>query len=362
MSIDDRMADIARALRAGESVSETPRTIISWYNAQRRGSWITFNIKSRMDLVGIFTEPDFESAYIDERVNFCLRTPTSDSDADAVGLIEQVGVGTEASVLAEALVSTRTGDPVPRLRMLPAANRVPVSVRPDASIAEAVTKMLAHDFSQLPIMQNERSVRGMISWRSLGQAAALDVNPSRCAEASESPTILPADTPLLQAVEVIAREQVVLVSNGRTDSLIRGVVTTSDLSVQFKILAEPFLMLGEIENQIRILLGGRFTAAELKAVRSSADAGRDVEDLSDLSFGEYLRLMQNPAHWQRLGLKLDRSVLVERLDRVREIRNDVMHFDPDGLTAEDVDVLRDVVKLLQIVTTANRRGAEPTTG
>ena len=34
------------------------------------------------------------------------------------------------------------------------------------------------------------------------------------------------------------------------------------------------------------------------------------------------------------------TALTKRLDEVRRIRNDVMHFDPDGIAEKDLDTLR----------------------
>jgi len=46
-------------------------------------------------------------------------------------------------------------------------------------------------------------------------------------------------------------------------------------------------------------------------------------------------------------LGVDRVVFGKGLDEVRRIRNDVMHFDPDGLSDEDLATLRRFVQFLQ---------------
>ena len=62
--------------------------------------------------------------------------------------------------------------------------------------------------------------------------------------------------------------------------------------------------------------------------------------MDDLTFGSYVRIAENPENWERLDLNLDRKAFIGRLDEVREIRNAVMHFDPDGLTPEQVETLK----------------------
>ena len=38
---------------------------------------------------------------------------------------------------------------------------------------------------------------------------------------------------------------------------------------------------------------------------------------------------------------------LKRLEKIREIRNDVMHFDPDGLEDEDLNTLREFAQFLK---------------
>jgi hypothetical protein len=62
---------------------------------------------------------------------------------------------------------------------------------------------------------------------------------------------------------------------------------------------------------------------------------------------EYKRLLEDPKNWAFLRLELDRSYFIGLLDKLRETRNDVMHFDPDGIEDEALLVLRDFVKFLR---------------
>ena len=131
------------------------------------------------------------------------------------------------------------------------------------------------------------------------------------------------------------------------DRKIVGIITTSDLSLQFQQLSEPFLLLGEIENHIRRLISERFSPEQLASAKDPQDVARSVDSASDLTFGEYKRLLEDPSKWKMLNLELDRSVFIGLLDKLRETRNDVMHFDPDGIEDEALIVLRDFVKFLR---------------
>lgn len=155
-----------------------------------------------------------------------------------------------------------------------------------------------------------------------------------------------ADTSLFAAIGAIVENQYVLVRD--RENRISGIVTTSDLSLQFQQLAEPFLLLGEIENHLRRLIDGKFTADEVRAVRDPGDE-RVVQSVADLTFGEYQRMLEHPDRWSKLRLNIERASFIQQLDRVREIRNEVMHFDPDVTADEELLTLRRFVRFLQML-------------
>ena len=59
-------------------------------------------------------------------------------------------------------------------------------------------------------------------------------------------------SPPFSAITTISSHDYVLVQAG--DRSISGIVTANDFNVQFRILAEPFLLVGEIENGVRRML------------------------------------------------------------------------------------------------------------
>ena len=74
-----------------------------------------------------------------------------------------------------------------------------------------------------------------------------------------------------------------------------------------------------------------------------------MESVYDLGFGEYVRLLENPDKWKKLKASLDRQVFIKSLNQVRLVRNDVMHFDPDGITDEQLGKLRQFSSFLDRV-------------
>lgn len=321
-TIDERLASIATLIDKGVAgPTETVRTLLQWFGVQRRGTLVVREIRKSLETNGLVTEPDFESTWIDGEITFVKKSATP----------------------AQQTLS----DPTFRLGRLEAANKEVVSVSPNDSISKVVTLLLTNDFSQMPVMVGSRDVKGVVSWKSIGAKLSLGQPCNVAKDAMETAQVVSDDVSLLDAVDVISKFDYVLVQ--RADKQIGGIVTAGDFSAQFRTMSEPFLLVGEIENGIRHLLHGRFNKKELQAASDPSDTRRSVTSPSDLTFGEYIRLIESESNWTKLGLKIDRVEFVKKLDRVRHIRNDVMHFDPDGLAPDDKKFLSEFAQFLKKV-------------
>ena len=325
----------------GHPHSETVRTLLSWFGAQRRGDLVVNQIRRALKDLQLVTEPDFALAYIDGYIEIKPIEIETNSH-----LLEPENTHNLSSQEPRLVSGGSVPDPVPRIGMLAAANATPISVTRDSEVCEAVTLMLMHDFSQLPVMQNDRNLDGAITWKSIGTSRALNRETSYVRQCMDSKVeVIDFDTPLSMAVNVIAQKDFVLVRS--SEKKITGLVTTSDISLQFGSLSEPFLLLGEIENHIRRLIDGKYSSEALTAVRNPSENERVIENVSNLTFGEYVRLLENPDNWELLGYNLSRTQFIKQLNDVRRIRNEVMHFHPDGISDEDMELLRDTVKFMQ---------------
>ena len=151
--------------------------------------------------------------------------------------------------------------------------------------------------------------------------------------------MIPETTRLFDAIRVVSQRGYVLVRG--PDRTITGMVTEADLTHQLGQFAGPFLFVGEIEGHLRNLVHGKFTLEELQA----ASAGdKPIEGSSDLTFGGFCRLLENTGNWERLNLSVDRVEFIKLLNSVREMRNDLMHFNPDGIGDEHRETLRNVAR------------------
>jgi predicted transcriptional regulator len=241
--------------------------------------------------------------------------------------------------------SKKGNDPIQRIKLLPAANRVPISIPRDAKLSEAITLMMLHNYSQLPVMNSPRNVIGVITWETIGYGIT---NGSKSDNAKDylknEIVILDYEAPILDAVSKIIDNEFALVK--KSDNTISGIVTIADISLQFLNVTEPFLLLEQIENHIRQILDGKFLVEELREFCKIGDTDCKIDFIDDLNFGNYVRIIEKPEHWERLNLSIERSHFITHLDKVREIRNDIMHFDPEGITSEQREDLVKMSKFL----------------
>lgn len=342
-----RLAHIAKRLQNDEPVAPVSvRMLLAWFGQSRRGFWIVKHIRNELKRANLQTTPDFEAVFLDGKISFNLaQSSKATADLDERATIADE---TDATLVTatDSTAVTRASDPTIRISRLAAANKPLVSVKPDALLAEAVTQMLHYDYSQLPVMTSERDVKGVISWNSIGARLSTGVTVNFAREAMDPPVEAPDDVSLFAAIPIVVKHDYLLVRGN--DKKIAGILTSSDLGLQFQQLAEPFLLLGEIENYVRrVISAAAFSIAELSSARDPSDMTRNVKTVEDMSFGEYIRLLQNETNWKKTRLKLDRSIFCNLLDEVRQIRNDVMHFDPDGVDESDLEKLRRLTNMFQ---------------
>lgn len=352
--IRPQLAKVAEDLVSGRAVPPiTTREFLSWFHAQRRGYWVVRDIRKELEQAALQTVPDFESTYIDATIELRQVVAASKRPKRAHRGNSEPPENAEASAIASATSPTSaliSKDPTYRISKLSAANQDVISVKPDASLTECMPKMLLRNFSQLPVMTNDREVKGMISWKTIGAKFALSKSPEHAREVMVPHHEIRASASIFDAIPLVVAHEYVLVRS--EDNRIIGIITATDLSEQFQLLSEPFLLLGEIENLLRSIIGDRFSVEELAAARDPADTSRKVQSPVDLNFGEYVRSLQNPESWKQFGFEIDRVAFCGDLDAIREIRNNVMHFDPEGIVDSELGKLRTFTNFLKQVQNA----------
>ena len=309
----------------------TVRKLVNQFGFERRGSWIVGQIQNLLDQYELETIPNFSTEWIDAAISIRL----------------------DSSKYSDAPITDLT-DATQRIASLPSANlNTPdgtklATVPPDKPLKTATTIMQLRDFSQLPVMPggDKRNVKGIISWKSIGARMVLEAKCDFVQDCMETTVqILPITTPLVEAMSIVTRHECVLVR--REDGTISGIITASDLASQFEISAVPFALTGEIEGHLRRLVHGKFTLEEMRATATGLEGGKQINGASDMTLAGYHSLLGKSEHWDRLELNVDQDKFREHLDRARDIRNNLMHFNPDGLSPDDIGTLHNLARFFE---------------
>ena len=331
----DELLRNAATRAPGDELTLSIRQFIAHWDAQRRGSWVVERIQAALHEYGLVTVPSFENGWID---NTIVIFPTQRARTHA-------GLAETADVTVEEIgpIAQVQGSAAQRFADLPSAGAGVASIGRDDSITKAQSLMIQNDYSQLPVVSG-RELLGAISWESISRARM------HKSEATLRDAIVPAvvvrlDDELLAHVPDIIRKGFVFVQ--RRDRSLGGIVTTTDLSVAFESLAGPFLLVGDVERRLRRIITASFDLTELQAVQAPDGAGRSIASAENMTVGEYIRLLDSPQRWEKLGWEVDRQVFVRSLQAYRELRNEVMHFSPDPLEETKLALVRNLLGWLR---------------
>lgn len=316
------------AAESGSPRRVTKRKLMRQMGAKRRGAWNLRQMQKALDAFGLTTDPHFSTGYIDDYTTIDLAPVPVEDPSDAVAEEEE-----------DEAIERSTGLTVGQL---PSATAGLCHVEVYDDLRRVRSLMLQHDYSQLAVLGEGGELRGAVSWESIALATLL-VNEPTLADATIRATVVDTDEDLLHLLPVVNERGFVIVRN--KEGRLTGLVTTADLGQLFADLAHPYFLLGEIEHRLRAALERRWSIEELFPTGAR---GRAIASFDDLTLGEILYLLRADDRWRELGWPFDQGVFTNSLDAVRRIRNDVMHFRPDPISAEDLRTLQNFRKWLRL--------------
>ena len=363
--IPPQLQQVADDIRSGHRRNANVRTLLSWFNAYRRRKNVVETIRAAMEELGLTTVPDFEEQFFDQRVVFQAladgdetveegnldspeetELPASVEDGASAGDTDD-----KESLFDDETTPEDSGQPVTlrivdeptyQVSHLPTASKQVFSVKPDTTIVAATTEMLYRNFDQMPVMTGPRDVKGIITWKSIGRVRASGKSVERVSDCMEPAHEIALHESMFEAVRLIQRFRCVLVKD--RSQQVCGIVTGYDITRTFNDLAEPFLLIGEIENLTRNLIAANFELKDIQTVQRGGD--KPILSVFDMTFGQYLFLLQPDDNWRKMPLEIDKAFFINKLDEVRQARNDVMHFEPEGVEPDKLKVLREFANFL----------------
>ncbi|WP_162834585.1 DUF4357 domain-containing protein [Amycolatopsis circi] len=335
------LSEISEQLEAGESVSVTVRELLRHWNARSRGTRITRRIEKDLASQGIRTFPHFRDITLDSLVRFAIvdveetSSPTNNSALKMHTLTSSEDENEDSDPPQNGL----------KVGNLASALGGVTSVTRDNTIDQAITLMQIDDFSQLAVLSpNRRNLTGAVTWKSI--AIARHINPNATLrdciiDASE----ISYNQELVDVLGVLRSVGFVFVRNEVNE--VSGIVTAADLANAYGDMATPFFLIGELDKLLRHIVSSHVPFSDVVAL-CDPSGSREIKSFDQLNMGDYERTLQNPDAWNRLNTKLDRALFCKRLEMIREIRNDIMHFNPEDILSNTVEMLRNFLRMIRL--------------
>ena len=239
----------------------------------------------------------------------------------------------------------------------------PICVSKQDSVSKALSLMIEHDYSQLPVVQKQEKAKdmvidtpeGMITNESILRGIRnfkAEIEDLKVRDVMVAASAYSFDDDLFDILDRLKNSNAVLITEdiGLGANLI-GVVTSYDATEYFRNRTEDMMRVEDIELIIKdfILLAyangnGIINEAKLNTVIGWVTAHRGVEEelaFKDLTLSEYTNLLLHKETWSFIEPIFDfkRSSILELLDGIREIRNKLAHFSGE-ITAEQRDKLK----------------------
>lgn len=273
----------------------------------------------------------------------------------------------------------RPGPFGPAWALLP-KDQQPLILEASTPASNAIERMVDNGFSQVPVKDRAGTIIGVFTWQTFGKRV-MDLQATK---------ITPTDLPIREAIEparfidpevYIDTEtdwgNIDYVLVGAPDKLM-GILCISDALGRLNDFAEAFVLLYEIEHEIRDLIHDVYNDEELRDVLETitASANREaiqvvaelkdvieqqgkfpavgkairllrsgisgqLEKLEDFTFAQYRTLICSDGNWPRFEPVFDtrRELMNADFGEINELRNVVFHF-RRAITPKDTDRLR----------------------
>jgi predicted transcriptional regulator len=213
----------------------------------------------------------------------------------------------------------------------------PLKVRHRETVRDALVKMVEHDFSQLPVVDNEGTLTGIISEQTISRqyfhldhsVSLLDLTVDHCQE--EAVTLSVEDANLFEILERLKNSYAIVITSERKPV---GIITDYDTTHFFRDWSEGLIRIQNIELTLRKYIKSVFeTEAALTVALMQVfnvdkkDARRPRKLYEDLSFHDHIQLITHEKCWERFEPFLKpKQLFSSNMEPVNRARNKLAHF------------------------------------
>lgn len=195
----------------------------------------------------------------------------------------------------------------------------PMCIHRDKTIWDALQLMVENDFSQLPVVDSQGKLLGIISeqsivrkYRLIGRSVSLlDLTVDHC---QTTPDVLPPSEDLFKALDLLKNvSAIIIVDNGEPC----GILTDYDTTHFFREVAGGLLLIEDIEVTLRKYIEAAFPEdnpmqAALIHAFGYKDTAKPVVGYNELSFGQHIQLITA----EKIGPSLKEFLNLRRLAEI----------------------------------------------
>jgi len=215
----------------------------------------------------------------------------------------------------------------------------PLCTSASDSVETALSRMIEHDYSQLPVTDSTGRLIGMITNQSIirmvfytgGNISPLVLSVEHCLA---NPAKVEPEMGILDAIDLLDKNSAICVVK---DDIPLAILTYTDINLFFRNLSEGLILVEDIEVTLRLKIEEKFPDPD-KLVEAlahilrhpSTGEPREVNDLSDLSFYETIQFICHKTVWPKFKSIFEhKDIFQQYMHGVREIRNQLVHFRGD---------------------------------
>jgi len=245
----------------------------------------------------------------------------------------------------------------------------PMAIPEDTPAWDALDRMRDANYSQLAVVDGDGRVVGVFSWRSFAvrtldyRGKKVDPCELTVADCIEPAAFIPPDD-YIDTNRATDWGEIDHILVGNPEEL-KGVLTTADVFGRLTDFTEAFVLLYEIELDLRGLIQTVYSEQQLTELfeELSPENAPPIRALHDFAFGHYVQTISNKVRWPDFEpvFKTSRETVNIDLRDINELRNDVFHFRRQIIPRDTDDLRRHRERLRMRMNAYHRRDAIPAT-
>ena len=232
-----------------------------------------------------------------------------------------------------------------------------VSVSKEDTILHALALMLEHDYSQLPVFEDNGEyydVAGMVTYEGIIRGIRnfnTNIESLKARDVMEKAFTCNGGDDLFDILDRLKESSAAIVYESEIPG-IAGIVTSYDITEYFRTQTEDLMRVEDIESTVKDLIKEAYTTIKPDGEEDLIDENRlnnaaksvsysRPKNFDKLSLSEYINLLTLPETWTFFEpiFNLSPELIKNLLNGVRETRNQLAHFRGD-LSTEERDRLR----------------------